>query len=259
MISAERIVDKLLGKYLLMLIHSLNPNMYDKLTQHSVRELLWFFAKTLLLGMVLFLVTFIPIAFVFINQLPERLDEVERFEMQGTVQAGRPIMLASYPGIVLHANATREQALEEEAEIVLTDQGVVYPEYLFFGAEYVPWSELSDLKQATPERDRLLAGIIVFLLPSIIFWYFLVRVLQVALVMLFLVLFGYWAPRVFRHRIRLKELAKVVVLAMSPMILISMGLAPLAPRPLFWWGFFLTLGIFILVLAMLSERVTGKV
>lgn len=240
--------------YLQLFVRSYNPNQYEGLMQTRFRDLLAFLGITLAIGMLLFTLLFLPVSYQYINRLPVTLDQVERFEVSGVVEAPHPVVLLEEPSIVLDVGGNSTDARDHD--FILTGTGITYPKYFFFGDEFVEWADLRNLKNPTPTRDRLLAGIVIFLLPSIIFWFLAYSVVLISFIFLFLVLIGYFAPRPFKHRIELAEVLKVAVLSMPSVIIIGIGLYPLAPGLLFWWGFGLTIAIFAVGVFLISERRT---
>ncbi|MDD9954518.1 MAG: hypothetical protein OXR66_09390 [Candidatus Woesearchaeota archaeon] len=241
-------IEKKLGSYWLLLIKSYNPDSYGKLLDKRIHAFAEFTAKTLLLAMILFIVTFIPMSIKYISTLPDTFDEVQTFTVDGKVEADHPVELLREPHVVLDLNG------EANADFVLTNGGVFYPKYLYFGKTYVPWADLKDMKQQTSARDRLLTGFVLFLVPSIIFWFFLYSVVKLIFIFTLLVLIGYYVPKVVKHRIPFKEVVKIAALAMPSVTLIGVGLYPLAPHMLFWWGLGLTFLLFAIGIALMSER-----
>jgi len=216
-----------------------------------------FFVITILIAMGLFLCTFVIVSAQWIGNLPTTMEEVESFSLDATISASHPVTILSSPDVVLDLNHTGKSA----HDYVLSGEGVYYPRFFFFGNKYVAWDDLRNIKQPTETRDRFLFGVLLFMLPSIIFWVGLWSILKLFLVFVFLIMIGYTMPRFVSHRMSFSETVKAATLAMPSVMFIGVGLAPILPQALWWWGFFLTLGVFAVSIFILSERVgrRGKV
>ncbi len=248
-------IERSLGPYLGMLVHSYNPDRYVGMMEYPWRRFAKFFLATLAIALLLFVATFLPLAMRYIGTMPQTLQEVDRFQISSDIEAARPVELLAHPSVVLDltGNATREGRT-----ILITHDGISYPSYGLFGTTFVNWSQVNDLKTPTPERDKFLYGALIFLLPSIIFWCALASVRKLLLASVALMIVAYFLPRLFRHRISLSETVKSVTLAMPSVMLIGVGLSPLAPGPMFWWGLLLTVGVLAIAVVLLSERKAGK-
>lgn len=243
------------GKYLSMLVRSYIPNQYAKLLEGRLRTFLAFFGIVLGTTALIFSIISLALTVRYIAGIPETLAPVHELRFSGSVVADAPVVLLDRPHVVLDATVNgSDSAVSPRPDLLFTMGGVVYPRYLYAGESFIAWSDLNDLKRESALRDRLLGGILLFLAPSIIFWglvYFLGRILLISLLLLLL---GYWIPRLFKSRIGGKENLKLLLLTLPSALLLGVGFAPLAPRPLFWWGLGLTVGLYALGVAMISER-----
>jgi hypothetical protein len=242
----------MLSDYLLMLVKAYNPNQYEKLLEHRMRDYVSFFLLTLVLCMVVFAILIIPATYGFISSMPAKTAEVEQLEISANVKADHSVTLLERPNVVLDLEANTT-----EADFALTNKGVIYPRYFLFGERLMPWAEVRDLKTQTDTRDNFLAAAVIFILPSIIFWFFLFQLLKLALIFGLLVLLGYTLPRIAKHHLSLRETVKLAVLALPSIMIMDLAFYPLAP--LFWWGFLLTAALFFVGVALISEiQVTRK-
>lgn len=246
-------IERYLGKYVGMLIRSYNPDHYVRLMELPWKRYVKFAAATLAVSLAIFLATFIFVSARYINDLPDTLEQVDTFHLSAEVETDHEVVLLSYPSIVLDMNATGGKH-----DVVFTREGLFYPTFIFFGESFVPWDGIADLKQQTAERDRMLFALVLFLLPSIIFWFAVLSLLKLILVFGALVLLGYVLPRMFRYRMRFGETVKTAILAMPSVMFIGLGLSPVAPRPMFWWGTLVTVLVFALGVLLLSEGIKYK-
>ena len=244
--------------YLSMLIRAYSPNQYERLIEQRLRVFLAFLGMLIGVTAIVFSIVVVALTIGYVGGLPEILAPVHELRLSGNVTADAPVVLLERPTVVLDmtVNGT-ETAAARDPDLIFTQGGVVYPRYVYGGASFIAWSEMTDLKQQSPLRDRLLGGIVLFLAPSLVFWglvYHLGRVLLIALV---LWAFGYWVPRAFRHRIGGLTSCKLLILTLPSVLIFGVGLSPLAPGPLFWWGLILTIMLYTLGVLMLSERITA--
>jgi hypothetical protein len=238
-----------IADYLEMLVKAYNPNQYSKLVERPVRDYVVFITLTTLLALIIFTAIIVPVTLNYVQSIPARTADVEQLELKADVKAAQPVMLMEQPKVTLDldANGTRSGSL------TLTDEGILYPKYLFFGTAQLPWSDVNDLKQQTPVRDRMLAGIIIFLLPSIIFWIFVFGLILCAALFLLFVILGYLAPKLFKHRLSFSESCKMATVAMPSALIFSIALSPLGAAALIWGGFALSIILFTVGVAILSE------
>jgi hypothetical protein len=233
--------------YLWTLVKAYNPNQYERLLERPGRDLLAFFLLTLSLGILVFLCVLIPMTLNYTATLGERLGPLTQFRLDANVTADGLVVVLDHPAVVidLNANTTPPQT------ITLTDDGILYPAFFLFGNAELPWDEFHDLKAQSRSGNRLLSAIILFMLPSIAFWFILLSLAKIFIVALLLVLLGYIVPKVFGYSITLLDTLKVCALALPSIFILDLGLYPVAP--LFWWGFALTIIYFIIGVAIVSE------
>jgi hypothetical protein len=238
-----------LGDYLIMLVETYNPNKYAKTIERPAKQFVQFLLITTGIALLLFTLLIIPVAYHYASSIPERAAQMDTFVINAEVNASQPIEIISEPSIILDidANGTRN------GFITLSREGIIYPKYLFFGTEQLPWDQLRDVKQNTVERDRLLWGTIIFLLPSILFWFFFFSLLATAALFCLLALLGYALPRIFKYRMSATEAAKVAIIAMPSVLLFGLGLYPLGVGTLLWVSIGLSLVLFGIGVAVISE------
>jgi hypothetical protein len=236
-----------LSDYLWMFVKSYNPNQYARLLEHSLRHFFSFVGLIILSCLFLFSLLMVPITYNYIDSIPARTANIERLTLDAEAVAAEPVTLLERPQIVLHLDANQTRS----GDITLSNDGILYPKYLFFGTQQLAWSEVKDLKQPTQGRDRMITAAIVFLLPSIIFWFFLYSLLKTTIIVALLLLLGYSLPRIFKHKISGKDTFKLVLLTLPSLLIMDLALYPLAP--LFWWGLLLTAVLFFVGVAIVSE------
>lgn len=237
-----------MGGYFWMFVKSFNPNQYEKVLQHPLRVFFAFMGLVLISALIIFTLLIVPLTYQYVASLPARTAGVEQFDLGATVSAQQPVLVLERPHIVLDmgANGTRT------GDITLTGEGILYRKYLLFGNGEVRWDEITDLKNQTTTRDRMLGIMILFLLPSIIFWFFIYSTFKAAILFGLLVLLGYTAPRVFRHEIAGSAVVKLGLLTLPSFIIMDFALYPLA-SVLFWWGLAITTALFFVGVALISD------
>ncbi len=241
-------LDEYLGKYGAELVFSFNPNSYSRLVTLPFREVLKFFFITLFWGTVIFTIVFLVMSVTYISDIPEKLENVEEFNLEGNLITDETITLIKEPSVAIAPPET-----DPEHFITITKKGMWYPEWLLFGRQFVSWDDVKDIKQDSPERNEVLRGFLVFLLPSVIFWFVLIGLAKLAILFLVMLLVGYFLPQFMKQKVLFKQNLKAACFAMPSAIIIGMGLSPLGFE-LFWWGAALSIIIFGLAIALLSER-----
>ena len=229
------------------LIHSYNPNRYEHLLERSWRYYLSFFFFIITCTIILFTILIIPVTYFYLKAIPLATAEIEELQLDAKVKANHQITLLQRPEFVLDmdANMTRTGTL------TLTKEGVLYPKYLFYGTTLIKWSEIKDLKQESSTRNTIFSGMIIFLLPSIIFWFFVYSLFKIFLLSTVLAILAYFIMKILHHTLSLQHLVKIIVLSSPSIFLMGIAIYPLAP--LFWWGFLLTGVLFALGIALNAE------
>jgi hypothetical protein len=178
------------------------------------------------------------------------MEGVEQLVLRAEVNASAPVDLLTHPHVVLDtaANGTRSGI------ITLSNEGILYPKYLFFGTATMSWDDLQDLKQQTAQRDRFLTAAVIFLLPSILFWFFLLSLFLIGMLFCVLTLGAYCIPRMFKHRITFMEAVKVSIISIPSMLLFGLGLYPLGVVTVLLAALLLTLVAYGIGIAIISER-----
>jgi hypothetical protein len=237
------------ASYIAMLVESFNPNRYGKLVEQPLRKHLSFLLYSAGLSLAVFTLILVPVTLFYIAALPSHLEPVHQLQVDATVNASAPVMLIAHPPITLdmEANGTRGGL------VTLSNDGILYPKYLLFGTDLIQWSAIKDLKQQSAGRDKLLAGIIVFLLPSIIFWFFLLNMLGFALLGACMLLLGWGVPKAFGHRLTPGEALRLVIITCPSMMLFSFGLYALGVSTLFWVGICMSVALFSIGVILVCE------
>jgi hypothetical protein len=228
--------------YLMTLVKAYNPNQYEKLIERPLREHLRFLLATFFLCMLIFTILFIPITFNYIRAIPAMTAEMQTLELDASVAADHRVTLLPRPNIVL--DLTTNATERDDEDLLITQDALIYPRYLLFGDRSLIWGEVRDLKTDSPSRD-------LFLIPSVLFWFFLYELLILFIIFWLLVLLGYCLPRLAHHRITFRETIKIAILAMPSVMIMGLGLFPIAP--LFWWGVLLTAIVYALGIALHAE------
>jgi hypothetical protein len=237
-----------------MLVKAFNPNQYPKLLEHSGKSFLKFLIYTVLLSLLLFIVVTVPTTYLYAQSIPENAGAMEKLTLSGEAEATGPVYLLKQPAVLidLDANQTRHGVL------TLSREGILYPKYLFFGTSFTSWSQLTDLKQETPEKRNVLRNLIIFLLPSIIFWFFLFSSLATAIGLFVLILLGYFLPKLFHHAMSFGEAVKIGLLALPSTLFFSIGFYALDVKSIFWVGIILTVVLFSVGVMVTSELIVPE-
>lgn len=236
-----------LTDYALMLVKAYNPNQYAKLVERSKREFFSFLLLTMLFSLIIFVLLIIPVTVTYINNIPSTTEQINQLEFNASVDTDHPVTLLARPSIILDLDANETP----RGEITLSNTGILYPKYLLFGNGIIRWEEVHNLKNQTPTRDHALTALILFLIPSIIFWFFLYSIFKISLIFLALIILGYCIPRIFKHEISFLDVVKIGILALPSIFFMGVALFPIGP--LFWWGLLLTVIFFLFGIALLSE------
>jgi len=244
----ETVLDSYVGK----LVKSYNPNNYEKMLHGRMRALLGFLCTTIVIGLVLFVVFFAIAAIQYVSYLPSTIDQIEELSLGGTVQVSHPVVLMHHPSVVLDM---AHNGTSSEHVVLLSQQGVVYPKYLFtFGDAFVSWDDLTNIKVENKIRNRIILWTILFLMPSIVFWFTIVSLVKITLLLALLAVLGFIVPKLFKHSLGFTDALKIAILALPSFVIFGVGLYPLAPVAMSWWGAILTLVIFTLGVAVVSKR-----
>jgi hypothetical protein len=238
-----------IGDYLEMLVQAYNPNKYVKLTEQKAREHISFLVITVILALAVFTAIMVPFTLRYAKSIPDRTKDIEQFQLDAHVNATRAVTLTDHPEVVLDLDANSSRT----GTFTLTRSNILYPKYLFFGTGSMPWNDVRNLKQASAARDTMIASMVIFLLPSIIFWVFATGLFLCIILFVLLLLYGHFVPKLFRHRLTVAENWRLATITMPSVLIFSLALYPLGAIALVWGGLILTIVMFSIGVAVLSE------
>lgn len=230
-----------LGERLTTLLQTLNPDAYTKLcAQLRLRDTIKQFFFNFFAIFILMLLLLIPGVLIGAPQLEQRMHTFQDSWIDGNFTAAEPIVLISDPKIIVDLS---ENATLGKEKLLITQGGVEWKRYYFFGKTTREWTDIQNVKDIS---SGFYTAIILFLAPSIAFWFGIVFILKYLIMAFIFGTLAFFIPKLWRHAISYNNAIKVALYSTTAMMLIEMILFPfyrISWLPIALFFIFLVIGI----------------
>jgi len=221
------------------------PDAYGHLSQEHLRTSIRHFIFTFLWLFLILAVLFIPAFFLSVPGMEARFAQFDTFELNGSFEAGEPILLLETPHIIYDENASDASG----AQIVFGQDEIYYKAFYWFGQRAIDYDTLRDPSDLD---SRLVFFLALFIWPALIFWSGLYVLIKMLLIIVLFALFGWAFVMMLNHTIPLRRSFKVALYAAVPALTVEMILLP------FWYNgwlpFIIYLVFYAVGLALVSQR-----
>lgn len=234
--------------YFKTLLSSFNPNSYKTLASRSLADSFNYFFFVLIFSIALMVVLFIPYSLSFSDNLHKNFESIETFVIDINLSTARPVIITDYPRVILD---TQKENLSGEL-VLISKNSIQYNKYYFFGKEEVSLDELKDLKQHQKKAETIMVSILVFMVPAIAVFAFLLFAIK-NLVLVFAVSFiGFIVFKLTSYHVKFFSLIKAAIYASTIMIIPEIALL------LFYPAFIITTPLFIILFILASWSIAQK-
>lgn len=230
-----------LGQRLSVLLQTLNPDAYSKLcAQMRLRDAFKQFFFNFIAIFILMLLLLIPGVLIGAPQLEQRIHTFQDSWIDGNFSATEPITLISDPKIIVDLS---QNATLGNEKLLITTAGLEWKRYYFFGKTTKEWTNLRNVRDIP---SGFYIAIILFLAPSIAFWFGILFIIKYLCMALLFGTLGFFIPKLWRHVLSFDNAIKVALYSTTVMMLIEMILFPfyrISWLPIALFFIFLIIGI----------------
>jgi hypothetical protein len=192
------------------LFGSWSPNKYHKLGDLSLRRLLKLVGFAAFASVLLFLLLSLPAVF-HADEAVDALRQTTSVSLNGSLSQTTPTYLLRNPDVLVTTG-------EEEAFLRINRDGVTLKRFVYFGETTYSWSRLSSL-EAFPATN-IVVRLLLFLLPSLLFWGTTSLLLVTALLALLYSSTGIVVLHSKGFSVTFKELLKISLYASLPSMML---------------------------------------
>ena len=233
-------------EYFKLILKSLNPNKYKEMAKIPFFNLVKYFFFIILLSLLVSVIILVPMITQYKDNLSSELEGVEQFQINVESSINEPITVLKKPKIVV--DFQKENMTNEW--ILVNENSVSYNKYFFFGKEKAFFGDYQSVQE--DESVSLYSKVVIFLLPSVLFWILFIFLIKYAVLISIFSLLGWMFFMSGRNKMTFRNSLKAAIFTATPMIIIDLALWPIAVMylvPILIYIFFFAMG-----LMMVAER-----
>ena len=233
---------------------SVNPDSYDELNEQSIPYALKYFFFITFISILVMFILFIPIFFSFPAFFDQKTANFEKLDLNLSFALKEPINLLSDP-LIRVGNPDDNIT---DARLLITEDSIYYKSFFLFGkTKSIPLETNINIKSSETIKSGLM-NLLLFLLPSFIFWSIIFFCIYFFVVILFTFLLALLIVWAFRMSISALSLFKTSIYASTIMIALQLIIMPFY-RIIFIPVFAYWILMLIIILLLKDEkRSSGK-
>lgn len=193
---------------------ALNPWRYDELKDKRMRSIFKYFFSFMFLVFVLSIVFMLPTIGGFVNK---QLSNFETLDVSINATMKTALVLPEDNPVVT-VDTRKSEGKLKEGRLLITDK-YLYVKYPF--RSNVEKYELGSYKNLLANQG-IIVLVLLLMLPSLLFLFYMAYVLKVLLIILLTVIIGLVIARIVKFEILFKDVLKTGLLAATPMLIIDL-------------------------------------
>ena len=213
-----------LPNFLKDIIYSFNPKYLDKTTNKSFRHAVGYFTMLLAVAFVIMMLLYVPQVGLLPGFVSEQISKFDALNISGTVSMNAAIHIPEDKPL-LTIDMTGEEIKAKSQRVVITKDYLLYN--ILQGPKKVNTKEVLDPTQHKPIVSQLMALIIIFILPSIVFYSFIALWLKYFLMVLAAGTLVFLLSELTHYRKKWTKTVKLACFAVGPVIAIEVISIPI--------------------------------
>lgn len=204
------------------LLNSFNPFYYHNVADRDLWPSFKHLFKVLAFCFLVMLIMFIPFFVTLPNTLYQELQKFDEFSIGGNLSMTESIELPeSNPKVIID---TTGATTEMENEKVLVTKDYIYFKH-FRSTKRINFDKLMDVAGHKKEYVWMLISFLALIIPSLLFYAYMIFLLKYLLIMLVITLLFYFVERVLLlYKVSFKRVFNTVMFAVAPMALLEIAL-----------------------------------
>jgi len=170
-----------LPNFLKDIVYSFNPRYLDKVTNKSFGHAVGYFTMILAFAFVIMMILYVPQVGLLPGFVSEQISKFDSLNVSGTVNMNTAINIPESKPLFT-VDMTGEEVKHSSQRVIVTKDYVLYN--LLQGPKKVNTKEVLEPTKHKPIVSQLLALVIIFILPSIVFYSFIALWLKYFLLIL---------------------------------------------------------------------------
>lgn len=205
-------------KNFLTILKSINPYSYDELVDRRFSDAIKYLIFVLIVATTISLVLFVPKLFFMTEDIRLAYDNFDSASINAEYSFNQSFILIDDPIIRFDHN----NSMGDETALI-TDDSLYYRKFLLFGpVTSIQINKIVDLKSG----DSLTKNLVLFLLPSLFFWGFILFTIYFVLVILLMILFGLIFLWIARINIKILRVIKIAMYSSTIFICLQLIILP---------------------------------
>lgn len=211
--------------FLGMMIRTVNPRSYKKLTSASVKEGLRFYIHVLLFAFLLFIIITVPYLFSFYDKIREESNNLETFTLAPQLSVNQVIVFDDFNVVVANNKTYDGEALLVTQQTLYWKNGLCVFSNLACLLNNDPHSlDFSKAQTIVEDREKftnLSFGLLLLLLPGILLLLFLYHLVKFFLVILLFFVIGLVYTTAIRYEIHTRQLFLIALYSLTLTIVVE--------------------------------------
>jgi hypothetical protein len=202
--------------FIFNLLKSLNPKYYRELAEKDISNAFLYFFILIGIAFLLMSIISVPKLLFLKADLNQAFLDVTSLHINADFQTAKPISLPKDKPVISF-DTTNNKTLEKEA-ILVTDKSMYYN--LFGKKTEIPIGSY-EMGTNRQQPSEFIIGILLFILPSIFAFYYIIYALKYSVLIIVLALASYVIAKVTKNKSTLKEAIVLSVYTSTAMILLE--------------------------------------
>ncbi|MBW2986015.1 DUF1189 family protein [Candidatus Woesearchaeota archaeon] len=206
------------------IVYSFNPKYLDKTTNKSFGHAVGYFTMILAFAFVIMMLLYVPQIGLLPGFVSEQISKFDALNVSGTVSMNTAIHIPEDKPL-LTIDMTGEEVKAKSQRLVVTKDYLLYN--VLQGQKKVNTKEVLDPTQHKPIVSQLMALVIIFILPSIVFYSFIALWLKYFLMVMAAGTLIFLLSELTHYRKKWAKTVKLTCFAAGPIIAIEVISIPI--------------------------------
>lgn len=213
-----------LPNFLKEIVYSFNPKYLDKTTNRSFKHAVGYFTMILAFAFVIMMLLYVPQVGLLPGFVSEQISKFDTLNVSGKVSMNSPINIPEDKP-VLTIDMTGKEVKHSSERVIVTKDYVLYS--LLQGPQKVGTKQVLEPTEHKPIVSQLLALLIIFILPSIVFYSFIALWLKYFILILIIGTLIFLLSELTHYRKKWIKTIKLTCFAAGPVIAIEVISIPI--------------------------------
>jgi hypothetical protein len=210
-----------LRHFIFTLLKSINPRYYLDLAEKTPKQAFKYFLALLLFSFIFMSIIAIPKLIIIKSDLERDALHISKFHLSADLETVRPINIPKSRPII-SIDTTENETLDQEA-VLITDEKIFYQA---LGMQDEMELKKFDFNEDKAQSSRMIIRLLIFILPSIFAFYYMVYMIKYLTIILFLGIAAFLLSKLFKSRVTFSQTISLSFYTSTIMILLEILMIP---------------------------------